>query len=75
MTPGRESRLRSRRRRRGCGAIVAAVALVVVFAVGIAVGESLHDNPRPGETRTLVRTLLPLQVPPAARTTVTVTRP
>jgi hypothetical protein len=44
-----------------------------VFAVGIAVGESLHDNPRPGGAQTLVRTLKPLPLAPAARETVTVT--
>jgi hypothetical protein len=54
---------------------IAAVALgiVVVFVVGIAVGEALHDNPAPGGGQTLVRTLHPLPLAPAARTTVTVT--
>jgi hypothetical protein len=54
---------------------LAAAALVaaVVFGVGIAVGESLHDNSRPGGTQTLVRTLRPLPLAPAARETVTVT--
>jgi hypothetical protein len=53
--------------------VAAVVAAVVVFAIGIAVGESLHDNPKPGGTQTLVRTLKPLQVAPAARETVTIT--
>lgn len=54
---------------------IAAVALgiVIVFVVGIAVGEALHDNPAPGGGQTLVRTLHPLPLAPAARTTVTVT--
>jgi hypothetical protein len=51
-------------------------ALVVVgavlFALGVALGEALHDNPRPGGTRTSVRTLEPQQLAPA-RITVTVT--
>ena len=47
--------------------------LVLTFAVGIAVGEALHDNPTPGGTQTLVRTLQPLPLPPAAQGTVTVT--
>jgi hypothetical protein len=47
--------------------------LVVVFAVGIALGEALHDNPAPGGTQTLIRTLHPLPLAPAARETVTVT--
>ncbi|HZQ15349.1 MAG TPA: hypothetical protein VFA82_01120 [Gaiellaceae bacterium] len=48
-------------------------ALAAVFAVGVAVGESLHDNPKPGGSQTLVRTLDPLPLLPAARETVTVT--
>lgn len=48
-------------------------AIVVVFAVGIALGQALHDNPS-GGTQTVVRTLKPLPLPPA-RETVTVTRP
>ena len=53
--------------------LVAAAAAVVIFTVGVAVGEALHDNPRPGGTQTLVRTLKPLPLAPAARETVTVT--
>jgi hypothetical protein len=53
--------------------LVAAAAAVVIFVVGVAVGEALHDNPRPGGTQTLVRTLRPLPLAPAARETVTVT--
>ena len=53
--------------------LAAAAGAVVVFAVGVAVGESLHDNPKPGGTQTLVRTLKPLELAPAARETVTVT--
>jgi hypothetical protein len=48
-------------------------ALIVVFVVGIAVGEALHDQPQPGQGQTLVRTLRPLPLAPAARETVTVT--
>jgi hypothetical protein len=49
------------------------VVVAAVFAVGVAVGEALHDNPRPGGGQTLVRTLKPLPLAPAARETVTVT--
>jgi hypothetical protein len=52
-----------------------AVGVLLVFAVGIAVGEALHDNPKPGGMQTLVRTLKPLPLAPAARETVTVTTP
>jgi hypothetical protein len=47
--------------------------LLVVFVAGIAVGEAAHDNPTPGGTQTLVRTLRPLPLAPAALETVTVT--
>jgi hypothetical protein len=48
-----------------------ALVLAIVFAVGIALGEALHDSPRPGSTTTQERTftLLPEQA------TVTVTAP
>ena len=29
------------------------------FGIGVAVGEALHDNPKPGGTLTYVRTLPP----------------
>jgi hypothetical protein len=35
------------------------VAAVVVFAVGIAVGEAIHDNPKPGITLTTLLTTHP----------------
>ena len=54
-------------------ALAAAAGVVVVFVIGVAVGESLHDAPKPGGTQTLVRTLKPLPLAPAARETVTVT--
>jgi hypothetical protein len=48
---------------------------VVAFAAGLALGDSLDDNPSPGRTQTSVRTLKPLEVPPAPQTvTVTVRR-
>jgi hypothetical protein len=34
-------------------------AATVVFAIGIAVGEAIHDNPKPGITLTTERTLHP----------------
>jgi len=54
-------------------ALLAGAALLVVFVVGVALGEALHDNPGRGSTQTLVRTLNPLPIAPAARETVTVT--
>jgi hypothetical protein len=53
--------------------VLIVVGAALVFAVGIALGEALHDNPKPGGTQSIVRTLKPLPLAPAARTTVTVT--
>jgi hypothetical protein len=54
-----ERRDRRRRRRREellrWGIRLAVVLLV--FALGVAVGQALHDNPKPGQTTTLERTL------------------
>ncbi len=49
------------------------LALLAAFLVGIGLGEALHDNPKPGGTQTLVRTLHPLPLVPVAQNTVTVT--
>jgi hypothetical protein len=55
--------------------VAGAIVLVVVFGVGLALGQALDDNPSSGDTQTLVRTLKPLELPPARETvTVTVTR-
>jgi hypothetical protein len=64
---------RNRPRRRPWRALAVLTGLVVVGVVGVAVGEALHDNPRPGGTQVYVRTLTPLPLTPAALTTVTVT--
>jgi hypothetical protein len=54
-----ERRERRKRRRqaelRRWGAVV--LAALVVFGLGIALGQALHDNPKPGNTLTLERTL------------------
>jgi hypothetical protein len=53
--------------------ILLAAGVLVVFALGIGLGQALNDNPEPGGTQTLIRTLEPLPLAPAARATVTVT--
>jgi hypothetical protein len=53
--------------------VLLAAGVLLVFLVGIAFGEALHDNPAPGGTQSIVRTLNPLPLAPAARETVTVT--
>jgi hypothetical protein len=55
--------------------LLLAAAVLAVFAVGIAVGQALSDNSEPGGSQTLIRTLKPLPLAPAARATVTVTVP
>ena len=64
---------RDRRRRKSSTKrrIVWALVLVLVFAVGIALGQALNDNPKPGSTTTQERTFT---LPPESAT-VTVTTP
>jgi hypothetical protein len=47
--------------------------VLVVFVLGIGLGQALNDNPEPGGSQTLIRKLQPLPLAPAARETVTVT--
>lgn len=65
---------RDRRRRHGSTRrkIVAwALVLALVFAIGVALGEALNDNPQPGSTTTQERTITLLP----ESSTVTVTTP
>jgi len=55
----RRERRPRRRRRIPLLTVAALVAAVAIFAVGIALGEALHDNPRPNLTVTSTKTLLP----------------
>jgi hypothetical protein len=53
--------------------VLVGVALVVLaFAVGLALGRALEEEPDPGGTVTAVRTLRPVPLPPVTAT-VTVT--
>jgi hypothetical protein len=45
------------------------LAAVVVFGLGVALGQALHDNPRPGGTTTLERTLSIPAGPPGSTAT------
>jgi hypothetical protein len=65
--PERRRRRKSPTRRR----VIWGVVLVLVFAVGIALGQALEDNPKPASTVTQNETFT---VPPASAT-VTVTAP
>jgi hypothetical protein len=53
--------------------VLAVVGLAVAFVLGIALGQSLDDNSGSGGSQTIVRTLKPLALAPAARQTVTIT--
>jgi hypothetical protein len=67
MTPPR------RRRRRPVGRwLLRAAGLLIVFAIGIAVGQTLDDSSAPSGTQTSVRTLAPVTLS-AETVTVTVT--
>jgi len=67
-TTTRDRRRRSTRTKRR---LVGGLAIVLVFAVGVALGEALKDNPRPGQTTTQSRTFT---LQPESQT-VTVTTP
>ena len=54
-------------------AVILAVGAAAIFAAGVGLGQALDDNPEDGGTQTLLRTLDPLPLAPAARTTITVT--
>jgi cell division protein FtsN len=52
---------RRSRRRRGSPIrlIVGLLAAVVIFVAGVALGQALHDNPKPNLTVTNTKTLVP----------------
>jgi hypothetical protein len=39
--------------------VITALLFVLVFLLGVALGQALHDNPKPGLTNTIVRTFRP----------------
>jgi hypothetical protein len=53
------SRKRGRRRSVPIRWLVAVVAAALLFAVGIALGEALKDNPKPNLTVTSTKTIVP----------------
>lgn len=71
LTPVERRERRRRRRRQELirWGIRVGVALIV-FLLGIALGQALHDNPKPGSTITLERTL---HIPTAGNPASTVT--
>ena len=61
----------ARRRRPAVRLLLPAIAAIVVFAVGVALGEALHDNPKPGGNRTVVKPLTLTVEPETVTVTVT----
>jgi hypothetical protein len=58
LSPVDRHERRRRRRREEVTRWGIRVALVVlVFGLGVALGQALHDNPKPGQTTTFERTL------------------
>jgi hypothetical protein len=53
----RSERRRQRRRQELFRRGVRALLVLLVFALGVALGEAIHDNPQPGRTITFDRTL------------------
>ena len=55
----RPPRPRRRPRKRLPSWVVMLALFFVVFLLGVALGEALHDNPKPGGTQTIVQTFTP----------------
>ena len=67
-------RRRRSRRRRALRRLVPLLFLAVVFGLGVALGEALNDNPKPGGTQTIVRTLQPIPLAPVSTSTGTTSK-
>jgi hypothetical protein len=58
LTPvERDERRRQRRRREVTRWTIRVLLVVLVFSLGVALGQAIHDNPQPGGTLTFDRTL------------------
>jgi hypothetical protein len=53
----RRERRRRRRQEEAVRWSIRLLVAILLFSIGIAVGQALHDNPKPGQTVTLERTL------------------
>jgi hypothetical protein len=65
----RRERRKQRRRTEVTRWVWVALVVLVVFGLGVALGQALHDNPNPGGTVTLERTLSIPSVPPGSTIT------
>ena len=58
LTPvERNERRRLQRRREVIRWSIRALAVIVIFSLGVALGQAIQDNPQPGQTVTFDRTL------------------
>jgi len=58
LTPvERNERRRLQRRREVIRWSIRALLVILVFSLGVALGQAIHDNPQPGRTVTFDRTL------------------
>jgi hypothetical protein len=58
LTPvERDERRRRRRRQETIRWSIRVLVVVLVFSLGVALGQAIHDNPQPGRTITFDRTL------------------
>jgi hypothetical protein len=58
LTPvERNERRRQRRRREATRWSIRVLLVVLVFSLGVALGQAIHDNPQAGKTVTFDRTL------------------
>ena len=64
----------ARRRRRWPRIVVAGALILLLFALGVAIGQTIDDNAVPRGNRTHIRTLVPSTVRPAATTVTTSVR-
>jgi hypothetical protein len=65
----RRERRKQRRRAEVTRWVWVALVVLVVFGLGVALGQALNDNPKPGGTVTLERTLSIPSVPPGSTIT------
>jgi hypothetical protein len=64
--PERDARRRRRRRADLARWCVRLLVVVIVFGLGIALGQALHDNPKPGATVSFEQTVSVPSVPPGS---------
>jgi hypothetical protein len=65
----RDARRRRRRRAELARWGVRLLIVLIVFGLGVAVGEALHDNPQPGGTVSFEQTVSVPSVPPGSTAT------